>query len=143
MLVDENKAVVTQFSERMAKGDRSAVDELTTADFVMHNLATGADDNREALKQGNARVLSAFSDASLIIRDLIAEGDRVVARYTFGGMHTGKLMSISPTGKHFSVARFMVFRLESGRIAEGWNLVDHLSIFQQLGVLPPTQDIGK
>jgi predicted ester cyclase len=143
MSVEENKAVVRQFSKRMANGDRSAVDELTTDSFVMHNLATGAEDDRAALKQGNARILSAFSGISLIIKDLVAEDDRVVVRYTFGGTHTGKFMKISPTGKRFTVARFMVFRLANSKIAEGWNLIDHLSMFQQLGVLPPTQNIGK
>jgi predicted ester cyclase len=77
------------------------------------------------------------------IEDLIAEGERVVGRFIFRGTHTGKLMNISPTGKHVAMAGIMVFRLEHGKLAEGWILIDNLSIFRQLGVLPPAEPIGK
>jgi predicted ester cyclase len=72
-----------------------------------------------------------------MIEDLIAEGDKVVARLTTSGTHQGVFLGLSPTGKRVMVTGIEIFRLAGGKIVEHWNTYDDLGLFQQLGVLPP------
>ena len=141
MGIEENKAVVRQFEERTGKGDTSALDELTTNNFVLHATGAGRDNDREAVKRNAAIVDSAASDTSATVEDIIAEGDKVAIRVTLRYKHTGKLRNVEPTGKDVTIARFRIFRLENGKIAELWNLNDRLGQFQQMGALPPTSEL--
>jgi len=145
MGIEENKAIVNQFRERMSKGDTSAIDELMTTNCVLHALgATPTRDfNREEFRQMLENAGAIWSDMSVTYEDIIAEGDKVVIRATRSGKHTGKLNNIEPTGKTVTVVRFSVFRIEDGKIAEMWNMDNLLSQFQQLGVIPPFEEIGK
>ena len=143
MTVEENKAVVKKFIERMSKGDTSALDELVTGNYVFHEMGAGRDINKEALKQGVANTLAAFPDNTTTIEDMIAEGDKVSLRTTVRGTQTGKYQNIAPTGKSVTFSRFVIHRLEDGKITETWRLADRLGLYQQLGALPPTEEIGK
>ncbi len=82
---------------------------------------------------------AAFPDGQMTIEDLVAEGDRVVARTTFNGTHQGEMQGIPATGKAVSVSGITIFRLDNGKIAEGWLVNDNLGLMQQLGVIPATQ----
>jgi predicted ester cyclase len=143
MGIEDNKEVVLRFNKGMGEGDRSVVDEMTTPDFVQHNLTTGLDADREATKRGNELAHQAFPDVSITNDDIIAEGDKVVLRFTFKGTQTGRLGNIAPTGKSTEFSRIGIFRVENGKIAELWMLNDFLRSYQQLDVLPSMQDIGK
>ena len=143
MGVEENKAVVQKFVEAMSKGDATVVDELLSDDFVMHNLVSGKDNDRNTVKQNNANAHINLSGYSVDIEDMIAEDNKVNVRQTFRGKHTGDFHNIAPTGNDLSVARFVTFRLAGGYVVEGWVLADDHSLNQQLGALPPTEEIGK
>ena len=139
--MEENKEVVREFAERVDRGDLSAVEESTTNNFKLHT--TGRDVNKEGLKRSTAGSRNAFPDSTITIEGIVAEGDEVSIRATIRGTHKGKLRDIPPTGKSITVARFAMFRLEKGKIAEMWVLGDNLCRYQQLGLLPPTEEIGK
>ena len=94
--------------------------------------ATGA----ELLKQVFARLHRAFPDLHTTIEDLIEEGDKVVSRNTVTGTHRGEYMGIPPTGKSVTYNEIFIVRLEGGRIAETWGVVDVLSQMRQLGAIP-------
>lgn len=143
MSIQENKQVVLKFNKGMGKGERSVLDTLTTPDFVQHNLTTGMDAGREEAKRGNELAHMAFPDVTITNDDIVAEGNRVVLRFTFKGTQTGQLGNIAPTGKKTEFSRIGIFRLVEGKIAEIWMLNDFLRSYQQLGVLPPMQEIGK
>jgi len=70
------------------------------------------------------------------VEDLLADGDKVVARVSIRGTHQGTLRGIAPTGKPISVMAINVLRIENGQIVEHWGLADRLSALQQLGVVP-------
>ena len=145
MGIEENKKVVKQYVERFGKGDSSVVDELTTDDFVFHALRHGGGDitEKEYLKQTNAGGHNAFSDYTLTTVDMVAEGDKVMCLSKRTGTHTGELQGIPATGNTVTIHRFWSFRVENGKIAEIWGMDDLLGQFQQLDVLPSTQDIWK
>jgi steroid delta-isomerase-like uncharacterized protein len=85
---------------------------------------------------------TAFPDLQLSVEDQIAEGDRVVTRYTGRGTHQGELMGIPPTGNEVSVGGTIISRVSGGRIEEEWNNFDALGMMQQLGVIPPPEQGG-
>ena len=74
------------------------------------------------------------------LEEVIAEGDRVVVRWTGSGTHVGEFMGIPPTGRSFTIAGIDIHRIEGGRMAEHWHVVDQLSLLQQLGLIPQPPD---
>jgi steroid delta-isomerase-like uncharacterized protein len=68
---------------------------------------------------------------------VIAEGDKVVTRYTIRGTHQGETEEYGPpTGKRVELRGITIHRIEDGKIAEEWERYDNLSILQQLGLAP-------
>ena len=88
-----------------------------------------------------ASFLAAFPDAVYKIEDLIAEGDRVVARWTAKGTHTGPFQGIPaehmvlPTGRAVSFGATDIYRMVDGKVAEEWNTIEQLDLMVQLGAL--------
>ncbi len=144
MSVEQNKEVVRQMVERTGRGDSSAIDELTTADFVLHalhsNAGLGADFDGVGYKRANDGGHAGFPDYSMTIDATIAEGDRVAVLSTRSGTLTAKWGALNPTGKKMKVKRFALYRLENGKIAEMWVMDEFLGQYQQLGVLPPNSE---
>ena len=141
MSVEENKEMVRRLIETTDE-TFSEWDELVTEDFVTHS-ADGMNVGLEDIKKSSMYLLSAFPDIHMTIEDMVAEGDKVAVRLTSQGTHKGQFFNIAPTGKKHVIVWFSIFRIEEGRIAEEWSLIDWLSLYQQLGALPPTEEIGK
>ena len=79
---------------------------------------------------------SAFPDKHYTVHDLIAEGDKVVARFTMQGAHKGDYMGIPPTNKRVTLNGIYIIRIENGKQVEWWLEGDFISMMQQLGVIP-------
>jgi predicted ester cyclase len=71
------------------------------------------------------------------IEDMVAEGDKVAARFTARGVHRGAFMGLRPMGKSITMTGIEIFRIEDGKIAELWGEANLLGLMQQLGILPP------
>lgn len=78
----------------------------------------------------------AFPDIRFTIDEQIAEGDKVVTRWTGFGTHKGELADIPPTGKSATVTGIGVDRIVNGKIVESWGVFDQFGMLQQLGVIP-------
>jgi predicted ester cyclase len=78
----------------------------------------------------------AFPDARVTVEDQIAEGDKVVDRWTATGTPTGDLMGVPPTGRRIEVSGITISRFAGGKIVEDWYQGDDLGMMQQLGVIP-------
>lgn len=134
----ENKAIFRRYFEGVLNtGNLTAVDELIASDYVSH-YPTGYDfgGGPEDVKQIVTMVRTGFPDVRFTVKDLIAEGDKVVGRWTFRGTHTGNFMGIPPTGKQASVMGIAIYRIANGKIAEAWVAWDQMGLMQQLGVVP-------
>lgn len=79
---------------------------------------------------------TAFPDLKRPVVDLVAEGDRVVARWTSVGTHDGVWMGIPPSGKEVRTSGITIFRLGNGKIVEEWSESDMRAMLQQVGALP-------
>jgi steroid delta-isomerase-like uncharacterized protein len=138
MSTEENKALARREIEEIfsANGNLDAAEEIYAPNYISHQ-PTGAEDIRglEAIKQFNAGVREAFPDAEITIEDQIAEGDKVVTRFTFRGTHQGELWGIPPTGREVEIRSVSTNCIEGGKIAEHWTCADQLGMMQQLGVM--------
>lgn len=136
MSAEENKALVRRFYEEFFnKGNLAVADELVVTDYVFHR-ATGPDINGpEGYKQLVSAVLNAFPDFHVTIEDIVAEGDKVVTRYTLSGTHKGEFRDIPPTGKKWTVWGICIECIVGGKIVETWERYDTLGFMQQLGVI--------
>ncbi len=143
MSLEENKAIELRFFEEVVnKGNLAVIDELVAANFVDRCALPGVEPDREGYKQFFAMAHSAFPDFHSTLEDMIAEGDKVVQRFTARGTHKGEWMGIAPTGKQIEIGGIAIHRLAGGKIVEDWASMDMLGAMQQLGVIPPPGQAG-
>ncbi len=127
-----NKERVREIIDRIfVHQDDAAIDELISMDFVPHTFGP-MPPGREGLREGMLRAGAGISDPKFEIHDLIAEGDRVAARLTTSGRHTGTFMGIEPTGKRYSIDEIHIFRLRDGQLVEHWHEFDKGALMAQL-----------
>jgi steroid delta-isomerase-like uncharacterized protein len=133
-----NKTIAERFNEDIwGTGDEAALEELFAPDFVDHGALPGQTPDREGHKQTLAAFCSAFPDLSVTTDDIIAEGDKVVSRWTARGTHQGELMGIAPTGKEVTITGIDVLRIAEGKVVERWAEGNDLEVIQQIGAIPP------
>jgi steroid delta-isomerase-like uncharacterized protein len=139
---DDNKAIVRRFIEQAFNaGNLAVVDELVAGDYVNH-LASNEVRGPEGMKQFVTTYRTAFPDYACTIDDQIAEGDKVVTRWTVRGTQRGELMGIPPTGKRITLPGVVIDRIANGKLAETWLHADVLEMMQQLGVIPEPEQTG-
>ena len=114
----------------------AAIDEFITPNHVDHTLPPFLPTTPEGTKQAIGMFLTAFPDLHLTVEDMIAEGDKVVTRFTSRGTQTGAFMGMPPTGKQVTVSSIVIARIADGKIVEEWGLDDQMGMLQQLGVIP-------
>ena len=132
-----NKAIMRRFVDEYQTGwDEAVADELLADDFVNHADVPGIPNDKQGVKILFAGFHQAFPDFRAEILDQIAEGDRVVTYKTFHGTHRGELWGIPATGRAVAFDLIDIVRIEDGRIAEHWNVVDQMGLMRQLGVVP-------
>ena len=126
MSAEENKAVVRREQEELwtHTGDLNAAEELYAAGQA------------EATKEEAANFRQGFPDVISAIEDLIAEGEKVVARWRSRATHQGEYMGIPPTGKEVEFTGISFYRIEGGKIAQSWNIEDKLGLMRQIGAYP-------
>jgi predicted ester cyclase len=82
----------------------------------------------------------ALPDVSASMEDLVIAGDRVVGRFVYRGTHTGDFMGIPASGSAVEMRSIDIWRIEDGMLAEHWDELNTLQVFQQMGALPPLGD---
>jgi len=134
-MCEANKALARRVIEELFTQHNVALIDELFPDCVYRAPAVG-ELRGEAYRQFLTSVLAAFPDGRWIVEDQVAEGDKVVTRWSFTGIHQGTLMGISPTGKHVTASGVMIDRIVGGKIAEEWEEYDAFGMMQQLGVVP-------
>ena len=134
---NDNKALMRRVYDEVINGGNVAlIDELVAADFIEHEEFPGLAGGREGMKQFFTMMRTAFPDLRMAVDDLIAEGDKVVARTTMSGTHKGKFMGMDPSGKQFRVSAIDVIRFADGKAVEHWGLTDAAAMMEQIGAIP-------
>ena len=137
MSTEDNKAISRRvFEEVWNKGNVADFIEHSDENTVFYPPAGPSLQGTEAFKQWVLLYRNAFPDLHFTIEDQIAEGDKVVTRWTARGTHKCKLMGISPTGKQVTVTGINFSHIVGGLYVEFWTNFDALGMMQQLGVIP-------
>ena len=123
MSAEGNKEIVRRyFDEALNQKNFALLDEVVSD---------------ESLKQLVTSTLGrAFPDLQRTVEDVVAEGDKVVARLTMRGTHTGEYLGVPPTGRKVTFTAIGIYRIENGKIAEAWISRDDLTILRQIGGAP-------
>ena len=131
-----NRALMERFIEEVwNRGNLEVADEIFHPQAFSPsapNLPPGA----EGVKAIATMFRNAFPDFWMEIEYMVAEDDRVAARFRQGGTHKGELMGIAPTGKQVSWTETGILRVADGKVVESWYDVDMIGLMQQLGVIP-------
>ncbi|MBI4548667.1 MAG: ester cyclase [Ignavibacteriae bacterium] len=136
---ERNKDLAHRFHMDIFQAEKLDVaDEILTSDFQWHGGMAPPQEpsGPEGVKRVATVVISAFPDRQITHHDAIAEGDKVLIRWSMSGTHKDDLMGIAPTGKSITVTGFDYFRISDGKIAEMWQEIDQLGMMRQLGVIP-------
>ncbi len=136
MSLEQNKALVRRFVEEVqCQHNLAALDELFSPDFVDHSGMTDPP-TLEGSRQFFSMMFAAFPDMRFVIRQQIAEGDKVLTHKTLQATQLGPFMGIPATGKAVAVDVMDIFTVAGGKITEHWTVGDMLGMMQQLGVVP-------
>jgi ketosteroid isomerase-like protein len=139
MSIEENKATARRWSEELwGQGNLAVADEIVDPDYVRHDAgdpfpARGPDDVKKIV--GMLRGM--LPDLRIEVEDVLAEGDKVVVRYTGVATDTQGYMGQEPTGKTIRTPSIQIFRFADGMIVESWAVRDDLGTLRQLGQFPP------
>lgn len=136
---EQNKALARRGLEEVwNQGKLSTIDELVGSNATYHdpNVPGGKFTGPDGLRQFVEIYRAAFPDVRISVNDQIADGDKVVTRWTATGTQTGQLMGIAPTNKHATVTGVDIARYQDGKVVEAWASYDMFGLLQQLGVVP-------
>jgi steroid delta-isomerase-like uncharacterized protein len=134
-MLEANKAHIRRVIEEVYnQGNLDVVDEVAARNLVIHSPAQEIQ-GREGAKQYVAALRAGFPDICFTIEDQIAEGDKVVTRWTARGTHAGTFQSMPATGRKFRLAGADIDRIVDGKVVECWAHVDELGLMRQLGAV--------
>ena len=138
---EDNKVVVRRLFEDCFNCHNANVYPEFYADVVFRASLIGELRNHAHL-QFLLTLFSAFPDAHWTLNEQIAEGDKVVSRWTFAGTHIGTFLGIAPTGRYLINTGVSVQRLVDRKIVEEWAEWDTLGMMQQLGEIAAEESIA-
>jgi steroid delta-isomerase-like uncharacterized protein len=128
-----NEGIVREWIDKgFSGGDLSVADRLIADNFVNHTSVAGQNPGRDGLKKAVASLRAAFSNLTVRIDDVVADGDRVAVRDTITAVHTAEFNGVKPTGRTVAVDRIAFYRLSAGKITEHWAQLDMAGLMRQL-----------
>lgn len=130
----QNKQLLGQFAEAIfVKKQLNQLPKWMAPNYIQHN---------PLVPQGLAGFEGFFADWFKAVPDwqyslekLVAEGDTVWAYGVYSGTQTGEWLGIPATGQHYRIHAVDIFRIEHGKLAEHWDVIDSYGLFKQLGVI--------
>jgi steroid delta-isomerase-like uncharacterized protein len=136
--LEENKALVRRwFEEVWNQGRAEAIDEMFAADGIAHGLS---DDPEKPLKGGgdfkpfHEIFRGAFPNIEVVVEDMIAEGDKVAARCSVRGKHTGDHLGVAASNAPVDFTGIAIVRIKDGKIVEALNNFDFMRMNRQIGI---------
>ena len=134
---EENKALARRSWKVVTEGSldtlEDALAEVYADDCILHE----PDEDIvgiEGLTQFVSTIRS-VPDLRITLEDDMAEGNKVVSRWTGQGTHQGELMGIAPTGNQVTITGITIHRIEDDKIVEEWENWDALGLMQQIGAV--------
>lgn len=142
----DNKELIRLYFEAFSSGNVEILDEILSPDFHvrgLHMKAEGIAENQRGpkfFKQAITASRDSFPDGHITVNEMVAEGDKVMVRWTFEGTHAGEFVGVSATHRRITYSGINGFHIVAGKLAKAWDMWDRLNLWQQLGVLPETAE---
>ena len=134
---ERNKAAKRKYFDALNAQNLDAIDELFAPDYVLHMAGSPDLEGAESLKQMVAGSLAALSEMRAQVEDMIAEGDKVVTRWTITAVHSGEFMGVPPTNRRLTMNGIIIDHFVDGRVVEAWESFDMHGLMAQLGTTEP------
>lgn len=137
MGVEQNKRIMRRMIEEVwNKGNLKVADELFSPDHTSPS-APDLPKGPESVKMLVKMFRDAMPDYHMDIDMMLADEEKVVARFVQSGTHTGApLMGMDPSGRKATWTEIGILRIENDQIVESWYEVDMLSMINQLNPQP-------
>lgn len=133
----DHAVTMRRLHDLLRAGDIDGFGVLLADDFVDHEELPGLAPTKDGAIAFFRMHVAAFPDLRMAPEDVIAGGDKVVARVRATGTHRGAFMGLSPTGRRVEVQFIDIIRFGAdGRAREHWGVFDQLAMLQQLGAIP-------
>lgn len=133
----DHGATMRSTYDRINEGDVAGFGELLADDFVEHQGSPDLPPTKAGTLDWFRVLLAAFPDLRMTVEDLVADGDRAVARVRVTGTHQGEFMGLPATGARGEIQIVDIMRFDgTGRVCEHWGVADMLTLMQQLGAIP-------
>jgi len=132
--MSDPKTLLAQFGVKIfGEKDFSGLSSLMREDYIQHNplVAQG----RKGFQDFFEAWFKASPDFKFELKQIVSEGDKVWVYGTYSGTHTGNWLGIPATGKAYKFDGVDIFRVQDGKLAEHWDVLDVYSLFKQLGTI--------
>lgn len=132
--MSDPKALLAEFGAKIfAEKDFSALSGLMREDYIQHNPLVGQ--GRQGFQDFFAAWFKASPDFGFELKQIASEGDKVWVHGSYSGTHSGDWLGIPATGKAYKFDAVDIFRVEDGKLAEHWDVLDVYTLFKQLGTM--------
>ncbi|OMF39353.1 ester cyclase [Paenibacillus peoriae] len=137
MTIETNKQQMHRFTEFINTASVKLAEELIAPDAIFYVPA-----REDAMKgpDGYLAIIqmmrTGFPDIQWTLKEMVAEGDKVAARFIMRGTHQGSFFGFPPTGKTIEVQAMNFYRFSDGQIVEEYGQPDMLGLLQQIGAVP-------
>jgi len=137
MTTEANKILMNRFTDFINTASEDLATELISPNAIFYVPG------RAEPLQGPSGYLAiigmmraGFPDIQWTLEELIAEGDKVAARFTMRGVHKGAFFGVPPSDKKIEVKAMNFYRITGGKIVEEHGQPDLLGLLQQIGAAP-------
>lgn len=134
---ESNKLIMQRFVEFINSASETLAEELISHDAIFY-----VPGNPEPMRGPTgyltiiAMMRGGFPDIQWTLEEMVAEGDKVAARFIMRGTHQGEFFGVSPSGKKIVVQAMNLYRISGGKFVEEYGQPDMLSLLQQIGAIP-------
>jgi steroid delta-isomerase-like uncharacterized protein len=120
------------FEEVWNQKCEETLNELLAQDVKAYGIGDLPVD-REGFRKGWRDFVETFPDVRVSVDDVVAEGDKTAVRITVTGTHLGPGLGVAPSGKLLTFQAHTMCQWKDGQIVEGWNVIDMVSAYRQIG----------
>jgi predicted ester cyclase len=133
----DHTATMRRLYDLINAADIDAFGSHLADEFTEREDLPGFPPSKAGVIQYFRMLIAAFPDLRMVAEDVIASGDKAVARVRVTGTNKGSFMGMSATDKRVDVQLIDIIRFgDDGRAHEHWGVVDQLAMMQQLGAIP-------
>jgi steroid delta-isomerase-like uncharacterized protein len=137
--MSDYKALVQEMYKAIAAGSDvdAAVDKYLAEDFIEHEEIPGMGNTRDTARQLFTMMNAAITDFRVDVHDLLQEGDKVVARVSFVGTHTGEFMGVPASGNPVAINAIDILQFRGDQCVAHWGVMDMAGALAQMGAGSP------